>query len=76
MGVPDTITLLLLQPYAPELNPVEATWEDFRANPLSFRVGDTHEATRDARCEVWNALVAKRAFIKSIAAPAWSSVSL
>jgi transposase len=37
LAVPDTISLLTLPPYAPELNPVENVWEYLRGNR---RLGD------------------------------------
>ena len=40
LNVPDTITLLPLAPYAPELNPMENVWVHLRANKLSRMVGE------------------------------------
>ncbi len=38
LAVPDNITLLLLPPYSPELNPVERLWHWLRSHQLSNRV--------------------------------------
>jgi len=44
----DNTTLLLLPPYAPQLNPIENVWDYLRGNKLSKCVGDTYEGNR--RC--------------------------
>jgi transposase len=44
--VPDTITLLRLPPYAPELNPIENVWEYLRGNSLSTRLWDSYDTNR------------------------------
>ena len=44
LEVPETITLLRLPPYGPELNPVENVWEYLRQNQLSHRVWESYDA--------------------------------
>ena len=39
--IPENITLLLLPPYAPELNPSENVWAYLRANRLAISVFET-----------------------------------
>jgi DDE superfamily endonuclease len=58
--VPDTITLVPLPPYSPELNPVERVWLYLRERCLSHRVLDDYEAIVAACCEAWNALTPER----------------
>ena len=41
--MPDTITLLPLPPYAPELNPVENVRAGLRANKLAITVFDSYD---------------------------------
>ncbi len=56
LQVPDTITLLPLPPYSPELNPVERVWLYLRERFLSFRLYRSEQAIVDALCAAWNAL--------------------
>lgn len=74
LRIPDTITLLRLPPYAPELNPVENIWEFLRANKLSMRVWNTYDDIVQACREAWNWFVADPARIVSIAHRPWASV--
>ena len=41
LEAPDNITLLILPPYAPELNPVENIWQYLRQNKRAIRVFQT-----------------------------------
>ncbi|MGH7042580.1 MAG: IS630 family transposase [Acetobacteraceae bacterium] len=67
LKLPDNISLLVLPPYSPELNPVEDIWQFLRQNFLSNRVFATYEAIIDACCEAWNKLIAMPGRIHSIA---------
>lgn len=73
--VPANVTLLPLPPYSPELNPVENVWEFLRKNHLANRVYDTYEASVDACCSAWNALIAAPAKIASITTRTWAQVN-
>ena len=57
--VPETVTLLPLPAYSPELDPVERVWLHLRERFLSRRVLDGYTALLDAACDAWNALVAE-----------------
>jgi len=48
--VPDSITLILLPPYSPELNPAENICEYFRQNNLANRLYKTCDDIVDACC--------------------------
>ena len=72
LDVPDTITLLPLPSYSPELNPVENIWQYLRQNFLSNRVYDDEEAIIDACCTAWNALVNLPNKIAEIANREWT----
>jgi hypothetical protein len=75
LAVPDNVTLLLLPPYAPELNPVENVWEYLRQNKLALRLLDDYEAIVEARCKAWNDLLATPARLASITAREWAKAS-
>lgn len=54
LRVPDNITILLLPPKSPEINPVERLWHYMRRHHLSNRAYDDYDhirrATTDAYC--------------------------
>ncbi|MGH9669106.1 MAG: IS630 family transposase [Terriglobales bacterium] len=54
--VPDNITILLLPPYSPELNPVERLWAYLRSHYLSNRAFDDYRHLLDAGAEAWQQL--------------------
>lgn len=59
LDVPKNLTIILLPPRSPELNPVENVWQYLRQNWLSNRVFETYDAILDAGCDAWNKLVAQ-----------------
>jgi DDE superfamily endonuclease len=75
LRVPANISLLLLPPYAPELNPVENVWHFLRQNRLSNRVYDTYDAIVGACCDAWNDLMATPERVASITTRAWARVN-
>lgn len=64
--VPDTITLLHLPPYSPELDPVENVWVNLRGNKLGNRVFESYDALVDACCDAWVWLTGQPERITSI----------
>ena len=66
--VPDNVTLLPLQAYSPELNPVERVWLYLRERFLSHRLLADYAAVLDAACDAWNALVAETGRLASLTA--------
>jgi len=70
--VPSNITLLILPPYSPELNPVENVWAYLRANKLAISIFDTYEDILDACCEAWNFFANDPARVKSITTREWA----
>jgi transposase len=66
LKVPDNITLVLLPPRSPELNPMENVWQFVRDNWLSNRVFGSYDNIVDHCCEAWNKLVAQPWSIMSI----------
>ena len=71
LKIPDNITLVVLPPYCPELNPVERIWLYIRERFLSLRILDNTHAIVEACCVAWNRLVAEPGRIKSLCAYPW-----
>ena len=72
LKVPDTISLLSLPPYSPELNPGENIGQFLRHNYLANCLCDTYAELVDACCDAWNALIAPSHRITSIASREWA----
>ncbi|MBA3326205.1 MAG: transposase, partial [Rhodobacteraceae bacterium] len=70
--VPETISLLLLPPYAPELNPVENVWQFLRDNWLSNRVFGSYDDIVAHCCDAWNELMDQPWRITSIGRREWA----
>ena len=64
--IPENITLLLLPPYAPELNPIENVWAYLRANRLAISVFETCDEIVTQCCDAWNFFAGDIEAIKSI----------
>jgi hypothetical protein len=75
LSVPDTIILLSLPPYAPELNPMELVWEYLRGNKLCALVWDTYDAIVEACRKAWQFLTDDPGRIRSIGTREWATVS-
>ena len=73
--MPDNISLVLLPPYSPELNPVENVWQYLRANWLAISVFDDYDAIVDACCDAWNRLADNPDIVSSITARQWAKIS-
>lgn len=71
LEVPDNVTIVLLPPYAPELNPVERVWLYLKERFLSHRLHDDYDAILDAACEAWNQLCAEAGRLTSLTAYPW-----
>jgi hypothetical protein len=74
LEVPDTIVLLPLPPYAPELNPMENIWAFLRANFLSHRVWNSYPEILHACRDAWNMLMQMPERIASIATRSWAQI--
>lgn len=75
IDVPHNITLVILPPYAPELNPAENVWEYLRKNKLANRLFENYDAIVAACCQAWDDLVAVPERIASITRRSWAHVS-
>lgn len=69
LRVPESMTLLFLPPYSPELMPVERVWAWMRQHHLSNRVFADEAEIDAAIADSWNALTPER--LRSITATAW-----
>jgi len=56
MALPECVTVLLLPPYSPELNPVERLWHFLRSHYLSNRAYDDYDHLIDAGTAAWRTL--------------------
>jgi transposase len=74
LNMPDNLSILLLPPKSPELNPVENVWQYLRSNYLSNRVFEDYNAIVDAACNAWNALIDQPCTISSIGMREWTNV--
>ena len=72
--VPANITIILLPPKCPELNPVENVWQYLRQNWLSNTVFENYDAIVDAACAAWRKLIAQPETITSIGMRDWAHV--
>jgi transposase len=56
LALPDGVTVLLLPPYSPELNPVENLWHYLRSHYLSNRSYADYDALLDAGTDAYRKL--------------------
>ena len=75
LKVPANITLLLLPPKCPELNPAENVWQFIRDNWLSNRIFKSYEDILDHCCFAWNKLIDQPWRIMSIGLRDWAHAS-
>ena len=54
------VTLVLLPPYSPELNPVERLWLYLRERHRQHRLLEDYDAIVAALCQAWNQLTPER----------------
>ncbi len=72
LAVPPNITLPLLPPRAPELNPVANIWQLMRDNWLSNRVFKSYDDIVALCCQAWNKLIDQPGTIMSIGQRKWA----
>ncbi len=72
LQIPDNITLVLLPPRSPELNPVENIWQFMRDNWLSNRVFASYDDIVAHCCQAWNDLIDQPWRIMSIGIRDWA----
>ena len=67
--VPANITLSLLPPYSPELNPIERLWHWLREHQLGNRIYINYDDLFESGCRAWNTLTPER--LKTVCATSW-----
>jgi len=70
--VPANISIVLLPPRSPELNPTENVWQFMRDNWLSNRVFQSFDDILDHCSDAWNKLVDQPGRIMSIGLRDWA----
>ena len=68
LRVPANVTLVLLPPKSPELNPLENLWHYLRSHYWSNRLYPTWEDLKRAAVAAWRAVCLVPALIKSVCA--------
>lgn len=71
LHVPETMRLIVLPPYSPELNPVENLWEEIREKYFHNRVFDSIESLEEQLMESLSAMEADIERVRSIVAWPW-----
>lgn len=70
--IPSNISILLLPPYSPELNPVEQIWSYLRQRELANRAFHGYEGIVKACCKAWNFFIAQPNIISSLCSRSWA----
>ena len=66
--VPSNVSLILLPPYSPELNPVENLWHDMRSYYWSLQVYANYEVMEEAVMTSWRQVCLSPGVIRSVCA--------
>ena len=73
--IPDNLSLLILPPYSPELNPIENVWQYLRQNKLAITVFEDYAHIVDKCCQAWNFFANDKAVVASITSRQWAAVN-
>ena len=73
--IPDNLSLLILPPYSPELNPIENVWQYLRQNKLAITVFEDYAHIVDKCCQAWNFFANDKAVVASITSRQWAEVN-
>ena len=76
LQVPHNITLFLLPPYSPELNPVEQVWQWLRQHFWANRVFTDYEDIMEACCEAWNVFAKDSKTVSSLCTRKWANLGI
>ena len=74
LAVPGNITIMLLPPRSPELNPAENIWQFMRQNWLSNRVFKSYDDIVVSCSEAWNKLIERPWTIMSVSLRDWAII--
>mgnify|MGYP006293120437 FL=1 len=75
LRVPANISIVLLPPKSPELNPVEKVWQYLRQTFLSNRVFESYDMIVDACCDAWNIFMEMPETVTSISYRNWAAIT-
>jgi transposase len=70
----DNLTIILLPPYSPELNPVEQVWQWLRDHSLANRCYDGYDDIIDASAIAWNSFTGVADQVKSLCSRSWATL--
>jgi transposase len=70
----DNLSIILLPPYSPELNPVEQVWQWLRQRHLANRCFEDYADIVDSCCEAWNSFVGSLGTVKSLCSRKWAEL--
>lgn len=70
----NNISLLLLPPASPELNPTEQVWQVLRNEHLANRCYEGYNEIISACCDAWNAFVDTPNRVKDLCSRSWSNL--
>ncbi|MFI0436108.1 MAG: IS630 family transposase [Parachlamydiaceae bacterium] len=70
----NNLSVLVLLPASPELNPVEQIWQQLRDNWLANRCYDGYERILDACCHAWNWFVDLPGKINRLCSRSWAEL--
>lgn len=71
LRIPETMKLLFLPPYSPELNPVELLWDHLRENYFANRVFESLDEVEEVLCEGLRNLITHPGIVHSMANFPW-----
>jgi transposase len=71
LRIPPNMTIRLLPPYSPELNPVEHLWDEIREKYFANRCFDSLDAVADMLLKALRDLHHNKGLIKSMSAFPW-----
>lgn len=74
LKIPKNITLVMLPPYSPEINPMEQVFQQLRKIKLSNTFYENYEEIDQACVEAWNRFVKKKENIKKLCLRSWANV--
>ncbi len=69
--VPENMTLMLLPPYSPELNPVEHIWKEFREKGLKNKVFKSLDGVEKALVDIINSMEKDTPLVNSVTGFPW-----
>jgi transposase len=76
LTVPQNVSLVLLPPYSPELNPVEQVWNTLRRNYFANRVFDSLDAATEQAQRGLAAMAANKKALRQLTNWPWISAIL